>query len=222
MCRSFLSPWSNENGEKKLYGRFNLGVYTINLPDVALSASGNKERFFEILDERLDIVKELFEIRINFMKQTSPDVSPLHYRHGVVSRLGYDVKTIESLLDKRTSISLGYIGLNEVCQAIIGEPLTSVAGQALVTEILTYLRKWTDNVGEELNIGAGLYGTPGESALSNLREKTIKRFGIVENVTDKPYFTNSFHVDVNEPIDAFTKLKLEAQWANISRGGNIS
>lgn len=155
------------------------------------------------------------------MKDTSSSVSPLHYNFGAISKLPKGSNT-NSLWTKRTSISLGYCGLYEVCQGILGKSNSTDEGKALSLEILQYLKDWTEQKKEEHDLGVGLYGTPGESNLGALLEKSKSRYGIVKGITDKPYFTNSFHITPSEDIDAFTKLEYEAPFHAISSGGCIS
>ena len=221
-CRSFLSPWFDENGNAKFYGRFNMGVVSLNLPDIALSAEGDFEEFVRIFEQRTELCKEMLLTRVELLKGTSTDISPIHWRHGALARLTKD-DTIDSLLENGyASISLGYVGLHECVKALTGETHTSEKGEKLALEIMNMLRAKTDKWKEETGYGFGLYGTPAESLVYKFARKTKERFGEIEGVTDKLYFTNSYHVHVQEEIDAFSKLKFESQFQKISSGGCIS
>lgn len=221
-CRSFLSPWFDENGKAKFYGRFNMGVVSLNLPDVALSAEGDFEEFTRILDQRTELCKEMLLKRIELLKGATTDISPVHWRNGALARLTKD-DTIDNLLeDGYASISLGYVGLHECVMALCGETHTSEKGEKLALKIMNMLRAKTDKWKEETGYGFGLYGSPAESLTYKFARTTKARFGEIEGVTDRLYFTNSYHVHVQEEIDAFTKLKFEAQFQKISSGGCIS
>lgn len=221
-CRSFLSPWYDENGVAKFYGRFNMGVVSLNLPDIALSAEGDTEEFWRIFNERTALAKEMLLTRIDLLRNTSTEISPIHWRHGALARLGKD-ETIDKLFENGyATISLGYVGLHECVKALIGETHTSEKGEKLALEIIQALRDKTDSWKEETGYGFGLYGTPAESLVYKFARKTKERFGEIEGITDRLYFTNSYHVNVQEEIDAFTKLKFESQFQKISSGGCIS
>lgn len=199
----------------------NVGVFSLNMPDIALAAKGSLDSFYSILDTRLGTVKNAFVWKKNYLKGTKADVSPVHYIGGAIARFDRG-ETIDPILDKRTAISLGYVGMQECIFALIGESITSEKGHQLAIEIMTYMKNWCDEMKEELDLGVGLYGTPSESLAGKFLEKTKSRYGIVEGVTDKEYFTNSFHVSVLEEIDAFKKISLEADFQTISQGGFIS
>lgn len=221
-CRSFLSPWFDENGKPKFYGRFNMGVVSLNLPDIALSAEGDFEEFARIFEQRTELCKDMLLKRIELLKGTSTDISPIHWRHGALARLGKD-DTIDELLENGyASISLGYVGLHECVKALSGETHTSKKGEKLAIEIMNMLREKTDKWKEETGYGFGLYGSPAESLTYKFARTTKARFGEIEGITDRLYFTNSYHVHVQEEIDAFTKLKFESQFQKISSGGCIS
>lgn len=221
-CRSFLSPWKDENGEYKWYGRFNQGVVTLNLTDAGLSANKDLDAFWKILDERLELCYEGLMLRHESLKGTPSDVSPIHWQYGALGRLKPG-ETIDKLLENGYStISLGYIGLYECVVALIGQSHTTIEGDALATKIMERLRAATDQWKKETGIAFGLYGTPAESTTYTFAKALKKRFGIVPGVTDKDYITNSYHVNVTEPIDAFAKLGIEAKYQKLSSGGAIS
>lgn len=222
-CRSFLSPWKDENGNYKFYGRFNRGVVTINLPDVALSANKDIENFWGILDERLELVKEALIMRHNLLKNVSVNKSPIHWKYGSIARLKGD-NFNDVLENGYSSISLGYIGLYEMSQALFGHPHTDPDYQDFAIKVMEYLeakaKMWSDTI-PELK-GCSVYGTPSESLCYKFALKTRKRFGIVKNVTDKEWFTNSYHYSVFEEVDAFTKLSVESKFQLHSKGGAVS
>ena len=221
-CRSFLSPWKNEKGEYQWYGRFNQGVVTLNLTDVGLSANKNMDSFWKILDERLDLCYEALMLRHESLKGTPSDISPIHWQYGAIARLKPGEK-IDSLLDTcYSTLSLGYIGLYECVVALIGQSHTTEEGDALALEIMQKLRNTCDKWKKDTGLGFALYGTPAESTTYTLARALKKRFGIVPGVTDKDYITNSYHVNVREHIDAFSKLGFEAKFQKISSGGAIS
>ena len=222
-CRSFLSPWYDENGNAKFYGRFNMGVVSVNLPDIALSADGDVEEFWRIFNERTSLAKEMLLTRIDLLRGAPVEISPIHWQHGALARLEKG-QTIDHLFENGyATISLGYVGLHECVKVLTGESHTSAnKGQKMALEIIQALRDKVDSWKEETGYGFGLYGTPAESLVYKFARKTKERFGVIEGVTDKLYFTNSYHVHVQEEIDAFEKLKFEAQFQKISSGGCIS
>ena len=220
-CRSFLGLYKGDDDKYKWYGRFNQGVCTLNLVDVGLSAEHDIDMFWSILDERLSLCFQALMVRHERLKDTSIGVSPIHWKHGAISRLK-DENFNELLFGGYSSISLGYAGLYECVVALIGESHTSPDGQALALEIMTYLRKTCDKWKKETNIGFALYGTPLESTTYKLAKCLKKRFGIVPGVTDHDYVTNSYHVNVKEDISAEDKIKFESQFQLLSSGGFIS
>lgn len=221
-CRSFLSPWFDENGKAKFYGRFNMGVISLNLVDAALSSYGDMEEFWNILDQRTELVKEGLLLRIELLRGTKTDISPIHWRYGALARLSKD-DTIDALFENGyASISMGYVGLYEAVQALIGKSHTTKEGEKLAVEIMKYLRSKTDAWKAETGYGFAIYGTPAESLVYKFAKTTKARFGEIPNVTDRLYFTNSYHVHVTEEIDAFSKLAFESQFQKISSGGCIS
>lgn len=220
-CRSFLSPWKDENGKYKWYGRFNQGVVTLNLVDVGLSAEKDIEQFWKILDARLELCFQALMMRHERLLNTPLTTSPIHWKHGGSARLEGE-NFNELLLNGYSTISLGYAGLYECVLSLIGESHTTPEGEKLALEIMHHLRKTADKWKKETTIGFSLYATPLESTTDKLARCLKKRFGIIEGITDHDYITNSYHVNVKEEIDAFDKLKFEAQFQNISSGGAIS
>lgn len=221
-CRSHLSNWRDENGNYKWYGRFNQGVISLNLVQVALTAEKNMEKFWSILDERLDLCREALMIRHNLLKGTTSDISPIHWQHGGISRLEKGEK-IDSLLEGGYStLSLGYVGIYEMTQAMLAISHTTEEGERFALEVMNYLNHKCSEWKKETGLGFGLYGTPGESLTSRFCRIDKQKFGEIKNVTDRMYYTNSYHVHVSEEIDAFSKLKFESQFHDISSGGCIS
>lgn len=222
-CRSFLSPWKDpQTGKYKWWGRMNMGVVTINLVDVGLSANKNKDLFWSILDERLELCKQALMLRYENLKGTSTRVCPVHFRYGAISRLDKD-DTIDSILTNGYStISLGYAGLYECVMSMLGESHTTQEGEKFALEIMKYMKNKCELWKKETTLGFGLYGTPLESTTYKFARCLKERFGIIPEVTDHDYITNSYHVNVREDIDPFEKLKFESQFQSISSGGAIS
>jgi len=221
-CRSFLSPWKDENGNYKWEGRFNQGVVSINLPQMGIIANGNEELFWELMEERLSLCFEALMCRHKALEGTLSDVSPIHWQYGAIARLKPG-ETIDKLLHNGYStISLGYIGLYEVTKLMTGVSHTDPKGTDFALRLMKRLRLACDTWKLETGIGFGLYGTPAESLCYRFAEIDKKRFGVIADVTDKGYYTNSYHVDVREKIDAFEKFTFESQFQNISSGGAIS
>lgn len=221
-CRSFLTPYVDENGKPKYYGRFNQGVVTINLPDVGLSANGNLDKFWEILDERLELCHDALQCRHKRLEGTYSDAAPILWQHGALLRLKKG-KTIDKYLHGGYStLSLGYAGLWECVYALIGKKLTESEGEKLGLQIMRKLNEYTAKWKAAENIDYSLYGTPLESTTYKFAKALQHRFGIIAGVSDKNYITNSYHVHVTEPIDAFAKLELEAKFQLLSPGGAIS
>lgn len=221
-CRSFLSPWKDENGEYKFEGRFNQGVVSINLPQVAIVADGNEEEFWKILDERLELCKEALMCRHYALLGTSSDVSPIHWRYGAISRLKQGEKIDKLLFGGYSTISLGYIGIYEMTKVMKGVSHTTEEGREFALKVMKHLRAATDKWKKETGIGFALYGTPAESLCYKFARIDKEKFGTIKDVTDKGYYTNSYHVDVREKIDAFEKLEFESEFQKISSGGSIS
>ena len=221
-CRSFLGLYKNpETGKYQWYGRFNQGVVTLNLVDVGLSAEGDIDQFWSILDERLELCYEALMLRHERLKDTPLNTSPIHWKHGGLARLKGD-NFNELLFNGYSSISLGYAGLYECVMSLIGESHTTPNGQALALEIMNRMKEKCEEWKSKTNIGFSLYGTPLESTTYKLAKCLKKRFGIIPGITDHDYITNSYHVNVREQISAEDKLKFEAQFQSISSGGCIS
>ena len=221
-CRSHLSPWRDENGNLKWYGRFNQGVISLNLPRIALLSNGDMELMWKIFDERLELCYQALMVRHSLLKGTKSDVAPILWQHGGLARLKKG-ETIDKLLEGGYStISLGYIGLFEMTQAMLGVSHTTKEGEEFALKVMNKLRSACDKWKKETGIAFGLYGTPAENTVYRFCRLDKQRFGEIKNVTDKLYYTNSYHVNVREEIDAFSKLKFEAQFHPISSGGCIS
>ena len=221
-CRSFLAPWKDEDGNYKFEGRFNQGVVSINLPQVGIIANGDEDIFWKLLDERLELCKEALMCRHNSLLGTRSDVSPIHWQYGAIARLKKG-ETIDKLLfGGYSSISLGYIGLYEVTKLMTGESQTTEKGQEFALRLMKHLKEKTMQWRAETNIGFALYGTPAESLCYRFARIDKERFGDIPDITDKGYYTNSYHVDVREKINAFDKLKFESQFQPLSSGGAIS
>ena len=221
-CRSFLAPWKDKDGNYKFEGRFNQGVVSINLPQIGIIANGNEDKFWKLFDERLEICKEALMCRHNALKGITSDVSPIHWRYGAIARLGKGEKIDDLLYGGYSSISLGYIGIYEVTKLMTGESHTTKVGHDFALRVMKHLDETVKRWKEETNIGFALYGTPAESLCYKFAKIDKERFGIIKDVTDKGYYTNSYHVDVREKIDAFEKLKFESEFQDLSRGGAIS
>ena len=221
-CRSHLSNWKDENGNYKWYGRFNQGVVSLNLVQVALTANKDMDKFWEVLDERLSLCREALMVRHNLLLGTSSDISPIHWQHGGIARLEKGEKIDSLLKDGYSTLSLGYVGIYEMTQAMLGVSHTTKEGEEFALKVMNHLKDACDSWKKETGLGFGLYGTPGESLTSRFCRIDKQKFGEIENVTDRMYYTNSYHVHVTEEIDAFEKLKFESQFHDISLGGCIS
>ncbi|MCG4854925.1 anaerobic ribonucleoside-triphosphate reductase [[Ruminococcus] torques] len=221
-CRSALSPWKDENGNYKFYGRFNQGVVTINLVDVALSSGGDEDKFWKVFDERLDLCYRALMCRHNRLKGTLSDAAPILWQFGALARLKKEEKIDNLLYGGYSTISLGYAGLYECVKYMTGKSHTDPSATQFALDVMKYMNKACDRWKEETNIGFSIYGSPIESTTYKFAKCLQKRFGIIPGVTDKSYITNSYHVNVCEPIDAFDKLKFESQFQALSTGGAIS
>ena len=223
MCRSFLTPYIDPVTKlPRYYSRFNQGVVTVNLPDIALSANHDENRFWEIFDERMQLCHKALRCRHERLKGTLSDTSPIHWQYGALARLKKG-ETIDKLLyGGYSTLSLGYAGLWECVYALTGKKLTEPEGEELGLRIMRALNSYTAQWRQEENIDYSLYGTPLEATTYRFAQCLQRRFGIVPGVTDKNYITNSYHVHVTEPIDAFSKLALEAKFQVLSPGGAIS
>ncbi|MBQ8382214.1 MAG: anaerobic ribonucleoside-triphosphate reductase [Clostridia bacterium] len=221
-CRSFLSPWKDENGNYKFEGRFNQGVVSINLPQIGIVAKGDMDVFWKEFDARLQICKEALMCRHNALMGVKSDVSPVHWQYGAIARLEKGETIDKYLYGGYSSISLGYIGLYELTKLMTGVSHTQPEGEEFAVKVMKHLRDTTDRWKRETNIGFALYGTPAESLCYRFARIDKERFGTIKDVTDKGYYTNSYHVDVREDIDAFSKFTFESQFQKISTGGCIS
>ena len=221
-CRSFLSPWKDENGNYKFEGRFNQGVVSINLPQIAIIADGDEEKFWNLLKERLELCKEALMCRHYALLGTASDISPIHWQYGAIARLKKGEKIDKLLYGGYSTMSLGYIGIYETTKLIKGVSHTTKEGHDFAIKLMKELRQTVDRWKKETNIGFALYGTPAESLCYRFAKIDKERFGTIKDITDKGYYTNSYHVDVREKIDAFEKLEFESEFQKISSGGAIS
>ena len=221
-CRSFLTPYVDENGKPKYYGRFNQGVVTINLVDIALSSGGDKDKFWKIFDERLDLCYRALMLRHQRLKGTLSDAAPILWQYGALARLKKG-ETIDKLLyGGYSTISLGYAGLYECVKYMTGESHTSPSAKPFALAVMQHMNDKCKEWKQKENIDFSLYGTPLESTTYKFAKCLQKRFGVIKGVTDRNYITNSYHVHVTEKIDAFTKLKFESEFQQLSPGGAIS
>ena len=221
-CRSFLTPYVDENGKPKYYGRFNQGVVTVNLPDIGLSAHKNVDKFWEIFDERMELCHRALQCRHERLSGTLSDAAPILWQYGALLRLKKGETIDKYLHGGYSTLSLGYAGLWECVYAMTDKKLTEPEGEKFGLEIMRKLNEYTAKWKKAENIDYSLYGTPLESTTYKFAKCLQKRFGVVKNVTDRSYITNSYHVHVTEKIDAFEKLRFEAQFQALSPGGAIS
>lgn len=225
-CRAFLSPYkggiNNEEGKYKLWGRFNMGLTSINLADAGLSAEGDIEEFWNILDDRLGLCFESLMLRYEKLKNVTSDVSPIHWQHGALARLGKHEPIYPLLQDGYATITLGYIGLYECVKALTEKSHTDPETNELGVKIMKHIKDTVLDWKKQTGLGFALYGTPSESLTDRFARLTRARWGVIEGITDRDYLTNSYHVFVKEPIDPFDKLSFESQFHAISSGGAIS
>ncbi len=221
-CRSFLSPWKDENGNYKWEGRFNQGVVSLNLPQIGILAKGDEEKFWRLMDERLQICFEALMCRHKSLKGVVSDVSPIHWQYGAIARLGKGEKIDKYLENGYSTLSLGYIGLYETTYLMKGCSHTDPVGKEFAMRVMDRLNAAVAEWKAKTRLGFSLYGTPAESLCYRFARIDREKFGDIENVTDKGYYTNSYHVDVREPIDAFSKFTFESEFQNKSLGGAIS
>ncbi|MBE7720890.1 MAG: anaerobic ribonucleoside-triphosphate reductase [Lacrimispora celerecrescens] len=221
-CRSFLSTWKDENGNYKFEGRFNQGVVSLNLPQIGILAKGDENTFWKLLDDRLSLCYEALMCRHKSLEGTISDVSPIHWQYGAIARLKKGEKIDPLLRGGYSTISLGYIGLYEMTKLMKGVSHTAPEGEEFALRVMNYMKNAVDQWKEQTGLGFGLYGTPAESLCYRFAKIDRERFGIIPDVTDKGYYTNSYHVDVRESIDAFSKFNFESQFQEISSGGAIS
>ena len=221
-CRSMLSPWKDENGDYKYWGRFNMGVVTLNIPYVALSSKGDKEVFWKKFDEALELVHKALLVRYNRLKGTTSDYAPILWQHGALSRLEPGETIDKLLVGGYATISLGYAGLYEAVRYMTGKSHTDPEATPFALDIMKRMNEKCKEWKEKENLGYAIYGTPLESTTYKFAKANQRRFGIIEGVTDKPYVTNSYHVHVTEPISIFDKFNFESQFQELSTGGAIS
>lgn len=221
-CRSFLTPWRDENGNYKFEGRFNQGVVSLNLPQIGILAKGDEEKFWKLMDERLELCYEALMCRHHALQGVTSDVSPIHWQYGAIARLEKGEKIDKLLTGGYSTISLGYIGLYEVTKLMKGVSHTDPVGLEFARRVMNHMREACDRWKQETSISFGLYGSPAESLCYRFARIDKERFGSIPDITDKGYYTNSYHVDVREQIDAFHKIEFESQFQTISSGGCIS
>lgn len=221
-CRSFLTPYLDENGKAKFYGRFNQGVVSINLVDVGLSAMKDKTTFWKILDERLELCHKALRVRHQNLKGTISNVSPIHWQYGAIARLQKGEKIDKLLENGYSTISLGYAGLYECCMAMFGKSHTDPAVKSFALSVMQHLNDKCAEWKAKEHLGYSVYGTPMETTTYKFAKCLRNRFGVIKEVTDHDYITNSYHVNVREPIDPFTKLQFESEFQLLSPGGAIS
>lgn len=221
-CRSFLSPWKDENGNYKFEGRFNQGVVSLNLPRIAIDAKGDEEKFWKIFDERLDLCYEALMCRHHSLLGTLSDTSPVHWQYGAIARLKKGEKIDKLLKNGYSTLSLGYIGVYEATKLMKGVSHTEPEGKKFALKVMKYMNAACSRWKKETGLGFALYGTPAESLCYRFARIDRDKYGIIKDVTDKGYYTNSYHVDVRQEIDAFKKFEFESEFQTISTGGAIS
>lgn len=221
-CRSFLSPWKNKEGKYVWDGRFNMGVVSLNLPQIGILARGDEKKFFEILDKRLELCHKALLLRYDLLKDVTSDVSPIHWQYGAIARLPKGAKIYPLLQNGYATLSLGYIGMYEASVLVKGKSHTSPEGENFALKVIHRMRDAVDAWKKESGLGFALYGTPAESLTNRFASIDKARFGDIKDVTDKGYYTNSYHVDVREHINVFDKFRFEAQFQKVSTGGCIS
>lgn len=221
-CRSFLAPWQDDKGDYVFDGRFNMGVVSLNLPQIGILAEGNETAFWEILEKRLELVKKALLFRYDLLKDITSDVSPIHWQHGCIARLKPGEKIFPYTQNGYATISMGYIGLYEATKLIKGVSHTDPAGKPFALAVMDRLRNAVADWKAETGLGFALYGTPAESLTHRFATIDRNRFGDIKDVTDKGYYTNSYHVDVREEISVFDKFNFEAEFQEKSTGGMIS
>lgn len=205
-----------------MYGRGNLGVATVNLVDVALSSEGDIQEFFSTLEKRLDLCKEVGILRYEKMKGVKAKTAPILWQHGAISRLNPEDDVIKAIDDRKFTVSIGYCGLHETVKYLTGKSLTTKEGQELGIKIMKYIDDYKERAKKETGLLFAVYGSPSESTAGWFADKMKKRFGEIEGITDKGWITNSYHIDIQEEINAFDKLKIEQEFAKYSLGGTIT
>ena len=221
-CRAFLPPYKDHNGNHKFDGRFNMGVSTINLPQIGILANNDEDKFFEILEKRLELVKQVGLLRYKHLSNVTSDSSPIHFQHGAIARLPKHAKIKPLLENGYATVTIGYIGVYEATKLIKGASHTSEEGKKFALKIMDLLNEKKDKWTDEYGISFAVYGTPAESLTHRFASIDKERFGEIKDVTDKGYYTNSFHVDVREDITVFDKFNFESEFQSLSTGGCIS
>ena len=221
-CRSFLAPWKNEDGEYVFDGRFNMGVVSLNLPQIGILSGGDEDKFWEILEKRLELVKKALLFRYELLENVTSDVSPIHWQYGAIARLKKGEKVTKLLQNGYATISMGYIGLYEATKLVTGKSHTDPEAKDFALRVMQRLRKACDDWKAETHLGFALYGTPAESLTNRFCQIDRRRFGEIKDITDKGYYTNSYHVDVRENISVFDKFDFESEFQKLSTGGMIS
>ena len=221
-CRNFLSPWKDKNGNYKFEGRFNQGVVTINLPQIAILSEGDEDKFWKLLNERLELCKEALMCRHYALLGTSAEVSPIHWKYGAIARLKAGEKIDNLLYDGYSTLSLGYIGIYEMTKLMKGVSHTEQDGHNFAIKVMQYMKNKTLKWKKETNIGFTLYATPAESLCYRFVRIDKEKFGTIEGINNKGFYTNSFHVEINENMEALDKIKFEAEFQKISSGGAVT
>lgn len=221
-CRAFLPPYKDRDGSYKFDGRFNMGVCTINLPQIGILAGNDQEKFFNILEKRLDLVKEVGLLRYEHLSKVTSDSSPIHFQHGAIARLPKHTPIKPLLEDGYATVTIGYIGIYEASMLMTGKSHTSKEGKEFALKVMELLNKKKDQWTDEYGIAYAVYGTPAESLTHRFASIDKERFGDIKDITDKGYYTNSFHVDVREDISVFEKFDFESDFQALSTGGCIS
>lgn len=222
-CRAFLSPFFDKDGKPIFYGRGNLGVCTINLPHAALSSGGDIEKFRDILEERMELAREVCELRYNKLKGVKASVAPILWQHGAIARLRHDQDITDAINERGFTVTIGYSGIYEAVKYLTGESHTSKKGFALAKQIMHFMKSTCEMFKEaQPHLRFALYGTPQESTTGWFSERLRQQFGDIKDITDKGWITNSYHVDIREEIDAFTKLDIESKLQQYSTGGAVS
>lgn len=221
-CRSFLSPWKNKKGEYIWDGRFNMGVVSLNLPQIGILSGKDEKKYFHILDKRLELCKKALLLRYDLLKDITSDVSPIHWQYGAIARLKKGEKVNRLMQDGYATLSLGYIGIYEASVLVTGKTHTSPEGHAFAMKLIHRLKDAVVQWKQETGLGFALYGTPAESLTHRFCSIDRARFGEIKDITDKGYYTNSYHVDVREKINVFDKFRFESEFQKVSTGGCIS
>lgn len=221
-CRAFLTPVQREDGSFDMYGRGNLGVTTVSLPHAALTSKGDKKHFFEILERRLDLCKEMGILRYEKMKGVKAKSAPILWQHGAIARLNPEDEVIKAIDERNFTVTIGYIGLHETVKYMTGKTLIEEEGRLFAIEVMQFMNAYKDKAKQETGLLFALYGTPSESTAGYFSDKLKEQFGVVEGISDKGYLINSYHIDIKQPINAFEKLKREQEFAQYSLGGTIT